>query len=80
MKVSEVGAGYVGLSLSVLLSRMHEVVVVDIDSEKVEKINSGQSPIADPGIEKDLSGGNPNLKATTDLNERIDDGMIINSI
>ena len=69
MKVSVVGAGYVGLSLAVLLSRKYKVVVVDINSEKVGKINSGQSPIADPGIEKYLSDGNQNLKATTNLNE-----------
>ena len=39
MKIAIAGAGYVGLSLGVLLSQNHEVVLVDIVPEKIEKIN-----------------------------------------
>lgn len=51
MKIAVVGAGYVGLSLGVLLSQNDEVVVLDINDRKVEMINKRKSPIKDPDIE-----------------------------
>lgn len=69
MKISVIGTGYVGLSLSVLLARNNDIVAVDIVSEKVDLINSGISPIADKLIEKYLSDGNLSLKATVNLDD-----------
>ena len=39
MKITIVGAGYVGLSLSALLSRGNNVVLVDTDQDKTDQIN-----------------------------------------
>ena len=47
MKITVVGAGYVGMSLAILLAQKHEVIVFDIDSNKVDKINCGICPIKD---------------------------------
>ncbi len=66
MKITVVGTGYVGLSLSVLLAQNHKVVALDIIQDKVEKINSGYSPISDPEIEEYLANSDLNLTATTD--------------
>ena len=77
MKISVIGCGYVGLSLSVLLSRKHEVVAVDVIQEKVDLINSGKSPIADKEIEEYLSKGGLNLKATMDYSECADSEYVI---
>lgn len=52
------GTGYVGLSMAVLLSQYHQVVAVDVLSEKVELINNRKSPIHDEYIEKYLSEKN----------------------
>jgi len=52
MKIVVVGAGYVGLSLSVLLSQRNEVSILDIDEEKVSSINSNNSPIEDDLIKE----------------------------
>ena len=38
-KITVIGSGYVGMSLAVLLSQKHSVEVVDIDEDKVKKIN-----------------------------------------
>ena len=46
-----VGAGYVGISLATLLSRKHNVVLLDIDLKKIEMINKRISPLRDKGIE-----------------------------
>ena len=69
MKIAVAGTGYVGLSNAVLLAQHHEVVAVDIISEKVELINSGQSPIEDNEITEFLSERDLDLKATLSAEE-----------
>ncbi len=66
MKIAVAGTGYVGLSIATLLSQKHEVVAVDIVSEKVDMINQGVSPIKDEFIERYLREKKLNLKATLD--------------
>ncbi len=66
LKIAVAGTGYVGLSLAVLLAQHHEVVAVDINPEKVEKIKRKQSPIQDTEIEDYLRNRELNLEATTD--------------
>ena len=46
-KITVVGSGYVGMSLSVLLAQHNNVTVLDIDAERVDKINNKQSTVAD---------------------------------
>ena len=62
------GTGYVGLSLACLLTSVGDVRALDVIPEKVEKINSGISPIADTEIEKVLASRPTTLKATLDAN------------
>lgn len=66
MKIAVAGAGYVGLSIGVLLSQNHEVTIVDLIEEKVELINNRKSPIVDKEIEEYLAEKELNLSATTD--------------
>lgn len=65
-KIAVAGTGYVGLSLSVLLSQNNDVKAVDILPEKVELINKGISPIKDREIEEYLATKKLNLQATLD--------------
>ncbi len=70
-RIAVAGAGYVGLSLAVLLSQHNEVTCVDIVPEKVEKLNRFESPIQDEYIEKFFSEARAGkrtlrLTATTD--------------
>ena len=66
MKIAIAGAGYVGLSNSMLLAQNHEVVVFDINTTKIEKLNKKISPIMDAEIEDFLVNKNLNFTATTD--------------
>ena len=66
MNITVVGTGYVGLANAILLSQNNEVVALDVNKEKVEKINNKQSPIADKEIEDFLSNKTLKLIATTD--------------
>lgn len=77
IQIAVAGTGYVGLSISTLLSQHHKVTAVDIIPDKVERINSRISPIQDEYIEKYFRGefgdygktgvpGELNLTATLD--------------
>ena len=67
MIVSVIGLGYVGLSLSVLLSQNHKVFAVDIDRRKVDLVADRKSPIVDPDISAFLSERDLDLTATQDF-------------
>ncbi|MEL0237986.1 MAG: nucleotide sugar dehydrogenase [Gammaproteobacteria bacterium] len=65
-KITIVGSGYVGMSLAVLLAQHNDVVILDIDSERVNKVNNKQSTVADTEIEEFLAEKNLSLTATLD--------------
>lgn len=64
MHIAIAGLGYVGLSLACLLSQHNDVTAVDVDAGRVDKINAGVSPIADPLIERYLARRPGSLLAT----------------
>ena len=66
MNITIAGAGYVGLSLATLLSVQHNVKVLDVVQEKVDKINNRVAPIKEDYIEKYFREKKLNLIATTD--------------
>ena len=45
--ISIVGAGYVGMSLAIMLAQRHDVNIIDTDDKKVRLINSNESPLKD---------------------------------
>ena len=69
MKIVIVGAGYVGMSLAVLLAQKHSVTAVDIQPERVKKINAGKLLFSDPEMDLALSSANLDLTAVTDGKE-----------
>jgi UDPglucose 6-dehydrogenase len=66
IKITVVGSGYVGMSLSVLLAQHNDVTVLDIDAERVGRINNKQSTVADTEIELFLAEKSLSLVATLD--------------
>ncbi len=72
-----VGSGYVGMSLSVLLAQHSDVTVLDIDAERVNKINSKQSTVADKEIELFLVEKSLSLTATLDKQVAYEDARFI---
>ena len=66
MKIAVAGAGYVGLSITMLLAQNHEVVIFDINAEKVEKLNKNISPVEDLEIDDFLINKKLNYTATID--------------
>ena len=52
MRVAVLGLGYVGtVTAAGLSSQGHQVVGVDVDQRKVDLVNSGVSPVVEPGID-----------------------------
>ena len=78
MKVSIIGAGYVGLVTGACLAeRGHQVLCVDKDPQKVDKINKGVSPIYEERLDEILKNNiNKTLVATTDLHQAVLDSEI----
>ena len=77
MKIAVAGAGYVGLSIATLLAQKHQVKLVDVVPEKVEKVNKRISPIQDDYIEKYFKEKDLNLFATLDGAEAYKDAEFV---
>lgn len=73
MRVSIIGSGYVGLVTSACLAEKgHQVICVDVNQEKVDRINRAIPPIHEDGLADLLKKhANKNLCATTDLLDAI---------
>ena len=79
MKISVFGTGYVGLVSGACLAEVgHNVVCVDKDQNKIEKLNNGIIPIWEPGleglIERNVMAGR--LKFTTDHVDAVQHGQV----
>ena len=80
MHVSVIGAGYVGLVTAACLADVGNIVLcVDIDAEKVEKLNRSKIPIHEPGLEQ-LVERNANagrLRFSTDYDDAVSHATLI---
>ncbi len=76
-KITVVGAGYVGMSMAVLLAQHNEVKALDIDAHRVEVINQGKSPVKDTEIDQYLSEKQLKLMATLDEEKAYADAEFI---
>jgi UDPglucose 6-dehydrogenase len=80
MKIAVIGTGYVGLVTGTCLAETgNEVICVDIDKEKVEKMRNGIVPIYEPHLdvlfERNIKANR--LKFTTSIDEGLEHGDII---
>jgi UDPglucose 6-dehydrogenase len=80
MNITVIGSGYVGLVSGTCFAEMgNRVICVDIDPDKIEKLNQGIIPIFEPGLEQMVLKNvkNKNLLFTTNLGEAISDAEIV---
>src|SRR5215469_9025091 len=72
MRVTAIGIGYLGLTHAVCMADLgHQVLAIDVDTEKVEKAARGETPFYEPGLEpllrKNIDAGR--LRFTTSFQE-----------
>lgn len=80
MRVCVIGTGYVGLVTGVSLAHIgHQVICVDNNEEKVKLMQSGQSPIYEPGLSELMKGviDAGRIEFTTDLAKGVAHGEIL---
>ncbi|PST84580.1 UDP-glucose 6-dehydrogenase [Pedobacter yulinensis] len=80
MKIAVIGTGYVGLVTGTCLAETgNDVICVDINEAKVKKMQDGQVPIYEPGLDLlfHRNIAQDRLKFTTDLAMAIKDAQII---
>ena len=80
MKIAVIGTGYVGLVSGTCFAETgNTVTCVDIDAKKVEKLQSGQLTIYEPGLEKIFQRNQKEgrLFFTTSLKEAVDSAKVI---
>ena len=75
MRIAMIGTGYVGLVSGACFSDFgHDVICVDRDAGKIERLKKGEVPIFEPGLEaliaKNTAAGR--LAFTTNLAEAVD--------
>ncbi|MET7533877.1 UDP-glucose dehydrogenase family protein [Streptomyces goshikiensis] len=72
MRVSVIGCGHLGIPHAAAMAELgHEVIGVDVDQAKVDRLNSGQCPIYETGLPELLAAhtASGRLRFTTDIRE-----------
>ncbi len=80
MHISVVGVGYVGLVTGACFAETgNDVMCMDIDSKKIDKLNQGIIPIYEPQLEEIVKNNikEGRLAFTTDIRKAFDHGLII---
>lgn len=80
MKLAVFGAGYVGLVTATCFAEVgNDVICVDVDASKIEKLNQGEVPIFEPGLEpmlkRNVEAGR--IRFTTDPKIGLEHGVIL---
>lgn len=76
MKVAIFGLGYVGCTAAGCITKQgHEVVGVDVSADKIDAINSGRSPVREPGLDDLISQAQAKglLRATQNIGDELDE-------
>lgn len=79
MNIAVIGSGYVGLVSGTCFAEMgNKVTCIDVNTEKIEKLNKGNIPIFEPGLEAMVLKNvkNKNLFFTTELVEALKESEI----
>ena len=72
MKISLIGAGYVGCVTGICLAKLgHDIFLIDVDSGKLEAIRAGKCPVFEPGLNDLLAKNHRKIRTTTDISEAI---------
>jgi UDPglucose 6-dehydrogenase len=70
--VGVIGVGYVGLVTAACFAELgHEVVCLDVNTERIEALRNGTVPIYEPGVDRLLARNRSRLRFTLDLDDLV---------
>ena len=80
MNITVIGTGYVGLVSGTCLAEVgNHVLCIDIDQDKIDRLNNGEIPIYEPGLEelvqKNVQAGR--LTFSSNIKDGVDYGSIL---
>jgi UDPglucose 6-dehydrogenase len=76
--IAVIGTGYVGLVTAAGFAELgNEVYCVDIDAEKIERLNRGEIPIYEPGLEEVVARHGARLHFSTDLTPALEHARLL---
>ncbi|MEZ5425888.1 MAG: UDP-glucose/GDP-mannose dehydrogenase family protein [Pyrinomonadaceae bacterium] len=80
MHIAVIGTGYVGLVTGACFAEFGvEVTCVDVDKDKIDRLNRGEIPIYEPGLDK-IVGKNVSanrLHFTTDIKSAVEQALVV---
>ena len=80
MKVTVFGSGYVGLVTGACLAEVgNDVLCIDVDAGKIERLNRGEVPIHEPGLDAIIQRNmaSSRLRFTTDIDKAVEHGLFL---
>lgn len=76
LKIAILGLGYVGCTAAgCIASQGHHVLGIDVSAAKVDLLNSGKSPVYEPGLDDLIAKARTDglMEATTEIGDKLDD-------
>ncbi len=80
MKITMIGTGYVGLVTGACLAELgHQVVCMDKDADKIDRLRAGEIPIYEPGLDRIVEKNvqEERLSFTTNLDKTVKEAQVI---
>src|SRR4051812_24942501 len=79
MQIAVIGTGYVGLVTGACFAEFGtSVTCVDVDADKIARLNDGQIPIYEPGLDQIVSKNKAagRLNFTTDIRSAVEQSLV----
>src|SRR4051795_9265502 len=76
--IGVIGTGYVGLVTAAGFAQLgSDVWCIDIDADKVERLNRGEIPIYEPGLEELVASNRERMRFSTNIAEALEHARLL---